>query len=240
MNNKFKTYFSAVIILAIMVGARVFIFKEKINKPAPTVPSGPIESKKVEAKNTIPNLDRQIVVKAELPTQEAGKVVNEIQDLSLTLKQTPDYLPGWLQLGILRKFIGDYAGAIEAWKYASMIRPNEPIAYNNLGDVYSNYLHNPKQAEIYMKKAIEFDPGEPAMYRNLHDLYYFSFKEKDKAIGVLLQGLEKNPDNTNLMVILAGDYRSKGDLENARTYYHKALALNPPNKAAILQEMQGL
>ncbi len=248
MNDKFKDYFSIILILAALIGAGVFVFKdfkktsapkETINNQTDAAPLEVTENSKAEIKNSAPNLNRQIVMKIELPPGEAGKIINEIQDLSLTLKQTPDYLAGWLQLGILRKFIGDYDGAVEAWKYASVIRPKEPISYNNLGDIYGNYLHDPKQAEIYMKKAVELEPGAASVYRNLHDLYYFSFKDKDKGMGVLLKGLEKLPTDTGLMVILAGDYLDKGDKINAKKYYDQALALDPPNKDAIIREMQG-
>ncbi|OGF62023.1 hypothetical protein A2926_01525 [Candidatus Giovannonibacteria bacterium RIFCSPLOWO2_01_FULL_44_40] len=195
-------------------------------------PPGGFESGELEtlAKQS---LDRKIPAGDEA-------VAKELSDLSLELSREPNYLQGWLQVGVLRKFLKDYEGASLAWQYASVLRPEDHIALNNLGDLYHYYLKDFAKAEKYMRQAISAKPDFIPGYKNLHDLYVFSYKEKaDLADDILLEGIRKNPNDYYLRVILASYYKDQGDKTNARKYYEEALTLNPPNKDSILQELAG-
>ena len=135
--------------------------------------------------------------------------VKELKDLSLQLKSEPNYIQGWLQAGILRKYLGDYEGASLAWQYAALIRPNDYIAFSNLGDLYHYYLHDFPKAEKYLRKAVDLKPDYVAGYKNLFDLYALSYKEKTNlAEPILLEGIKKNPSDTYLQGIL-NSYRAE-------------------------------
>ena len=56
----------------------------------------------------------------------------------------------------------------------------------------------------------------------------------------MLDGIGKNQKAYELMVVLAMYYKDGGDKTNARKYLEMALALNPPNKAAIEAELSGI
>ena len=179
-------------------------------------------------------LDRKI------PAGDAAKT-KELKDLSLQLKSEPNYLQGWLQLGILRKFLEDYEGASLAWQYASAIRPADYVAFNNLGDLYHFYLKDFAKAEKYIKQAISVKPDFIPGYKNLFDLYALSYTEKSsQAVPILLEGIQKNQSDYYLKVVLASYYKDQGDKPNARKYYEEALKLNPPNKAAIEEELNNI
>ncbi|QQG42506.1 MAG: hypothetical protein HYW15_03300 [Candidatus Giovannonibacteria bacterium] len=135
-------------------------------------------------------------------------VAKELKEMSLQLEREPNYLQGWLQIGILRKFLGDYEGASLAWQYATLIRPNDYIAFSNLGDLYHYYLHDFPKAEKYLRKAVDVKPDYVAGYKNLFDLYTLSYKEKKNlAEPVLLEGINKNPGDNYLRGILTS-YRA--------------------------------
>lgn len=135
------------------------------------------------------------------PGNEA--TVKELKDLSSQLKSEPNYLQGWLQLGILRKYLGDYEGASLAWQYATLLRPNDFIAFSNLGDLYHYYLKDFPKAEKYLRKAVDIKPDYVAGYENLFNLYTLSYKEKiNLAEPVLLEGIKKNPSDHYLQGIL--------------------------------------
>ena len=188
-----------------------------------------------------PDLNRAIMFKALVREEDKPKIEAEIKIISQTLKDTPDYLQGWLQLGILRKYIGDYEGASEAWEYAVKIRPKDFVAYNNLGDLYHFYLKNFPRSESAIKKVIELRPDYTSAYRNLFELYALSYKEKEGlAAGALMDGISKNPKAYDLMVALAMYYKEKGNRDSARKYLEDAIKLNPPNKSALEAELSGL
>lgn len=188
-----------------------------------------------------PDLNREIMYKALVREEDKPKIEAEIKIISQTLKDNPDYPQGWLQLGILRKYIGDYEGAGLAWEYATKIRPVDYVAFNNLGDLYHFYLKNFPKSESAIKKVIELKPDYVQAYRNLFELYTLSYKEKaNLADDVLILGISKNPKAYDLMVALAMYYKEKGDKTGARKYFEEALKLNPPNKSAIEAELSNI
>ena len=245
MKNKLITI--VFIALAATIGG-FFIVRDIKNSPiADTTdmdsPSSPSSSGPSATTLTAshPTLDRPIEISAKLTQQETMKMVKDITELQENLKQNSEYGAGWLQLGILRKFIGDYEGAAIAWKQASVLRPTDWVPANNLGDLYHYYLKNFIEAEKYLKQTIANEPTNAFAYKNLSNLYQLSYKEKiNLAEGALLDGLKRLPTNTDLMVALAEYYREKGDKAKAKEYYQKAIDNGAPNKDALMKEINSL
>ena len=149
------------------------------NKPAINVP--------------LPDLNKEIKITAEM-SEDAKKIATaKIQDLSSQLKKDSDNLENWLVLGVYRKTIGDYEEAKEVWEYASAIRPQNSISFNNLGELYAYYLKDNKKAEENYAKAIENDPSAIYIYRNFFDFYRYVVKDTTKARTILEKGIAANP-----------------------------------------------
>lgn len=123
--------------------------------------------------------------------------VAKIQDLSSQLKKDSDNLENWLVLGVYRKMIGDLDGAREVWEYASAIRPQNSVSFNNLGELYAYYLKDNKKAEENYAKAIENDSSAIYIYRNLFDFYRYVAKDPAKARAILEQGISANPSTSS-------------------------------------------
>ena len=77
-----------------------------------------------------PDLDRKIVISADLPEKAKEIAREKIKKLSEELKNNHNLFDSWLQLGIYRKIIGDYEGASESWEYAGKIRPQNSTSFN--------------------------------------------------------------------------------------------------------------
>lgn len=156
-----------------------------------------------EIKKQMPDLDRKIVVTENLSTEVRLRAINDIGTIVAKLKEDYDRREEWLNLGIWRKTIGDYEGAAEAWKFATIIRPNDPVAFHNLGDLYSQYLPDFPKAEKYYLTAIEKDTShQPFFYVKLYEFYLYYYKKPDLAEKILLDALKTNPDNEYLQKIL--------------------------------------
>ena len=131
-------------------------------------------------------------------SEDAKRIVTaKIQDLSSQLKKDSDNLENWLVLGVYRKTIGDYEGAREVWEYASAIRPQNSISFNNLGELYAYQLKDNAKAEENYKKAIENDPSAIYIYRNFFDFYRYFAKDTAKARAILEQGIAANPTTSS-------------------------------------------
>lgn len=243
------------LVFAVAAGGVIWLKKNKNTAPQPEKPENmsviqdnsislddfsqtPISQVNVPLPQTI---NRSVVVSANLSKTEKTEYLANIAEATKNLRENPISYEDWLKLGMYRKAIGDYVGASEAWKENIKINPGGHIAYNNLGDLYHFYLRDFVLAEKYMKDAIRIKPDYLPTYRNLFDLYTLSYaQKKESADDVLLDGIAKNPKAYDLMVLLAGHYKDEGYNVQAREYYQKALALNPPNHSAIEAELNSI
>ena len=141
----------------------------------------------------LPDLNRAIKITANMDENAKKIATAKIQDLSSQLKKDSDNLENWLVLGVYRKIIGDYEVAKEVWEYASAIRPQNSVSFNNLGELYAYYLKNNKKAEENYAKATENDPSAVYIYRNFFDFYRYVAKDPVKARALLEKGIAANP-----------------------------------------------
>ncbi|MDP3710308.1 MAG: hypothetical protein Q8R29_01125 [bacterium] len=156
------------------------------------------------------------------------------------VKENPDFLNGWLELGILKKVIGDYEGARDAWEYANIIRPGNSISFSNLGELYWRYLPNYTKSEANFKTSIKNKSDDPSVYISLSDLYFYSYAEKkDFADDILLEGTKANPEDTNLVRALAALYERQKEYTKAKEWWTKLLE-KEPNDAEITAHIKGL
>lgn len=166
--------------------------------------------------------------------EQRGLLKQRLSDHAGSIDVNPDVLDPWLQAGLIKKMIGDFEGARDAWEYASLIRPNNFVSFKNLGELYWHYLPDYPRAEENFWKAIKNEPKYIDSYISLAELYRYSYTEKSElAEGPLLEGLRENPDSKDLMIYLARFYRDYlKNREKAIEYYEKYLILVPDNADA--------
>ncbi|MFH1154227.1 MAG: tetratricopeptide repeat protein [Pseudomonadota bacterium] len=81
----------------------------------------------------------------------------------------------------------------------------------------------------YLKKAIELDPEADFLKKELISLYLL-LKDKDKALEVAQDLVNKSPDDTDGLMILAKLKQFIKQDQDAREIYKKILQLNPDNE----------
>ena len=184
------------------------------------------------------------------PNPEEVKLFSEQQKKELyaaignhgkAVKENPDYFNGWIQIGLIKKVIGDYEGARDAWEYAGMIRLLSSTPFSNLGELYWRYLPNFPKSEANFKTAIKNNPTDEMVYISLSDLYFYSYAEKHGlADDILLQGLEKNPNDINLLKTLARVYEREKEYAKAIETWQKVLAAEPGNTdvASVIESLK--
>jgi tetratricopeptide (TPR) repeat protein len=151
----------------------------------------------------IPDLTRKVVFGSDsVLTQDIKSMIEKkVSGLQSELIKKPDYLAGWIDLGIYQKMAGDYSGAVVSWKYASLLSPINFISPGNLGNLYAYFLKDNGQAELYYKEAISKGPTQVYLYMQLADVYREVFKDLDKARALVAEGLTKIPNDPNLLQI---------------------------------------
>lgn len=149
------------------------------------------------------------------------------------LEKNPDDFAAWLNLGIVRKSIGDYEGAADVWEYAAKIRPQSSQPFSNLGDLYANFLNDVAKGEEYYKKALANDPKDVNIILGLADVYRYRLSGKEYLYEqTILEALKILPNDVNLIAPLALYYRQTNQVEKAIEYYEKLVLLAPDNEMA--------
>lgn len=152
----------------------------------------------------------------------------------------------WLSLARLKKYVKDYTGAEEIYLMVIEKDPNNYVPEANLADLYGNYLKDwNKAADHYwqavIKTGLNFSTGL-LFYNNLADIYAFNLKDQasifeTKALAAMEKGYVNNVD---FLTLIAKFYKNTDNKTKAIEFLEKALALNPTNKEAILQEIENL
>lgn len=237
MPNRNK--FLIIILVVVFVAVGFFIWQG--SQKTPNSPNSEDSNNfPQDLKSQMPDLSRPIVITENLTEEAKIKVREEIKEWTGKIEENYDQLEAWLILGVLRKTIGDYEGAGEAWEFASLLRPKNSVSFSNLGNLYWHYLPDFPRAESNFLKAITNNPEDASIYQSLHELYFYSYKEKaDLADDILLRGIGANPDNVSLLVSLAIYYQEAGDKEKARIYFKQALVIDPSN-TMIQEELDNL
>ncbi len=223
MRNK-KLIIAVAVFVVIAGFSGWFIYRDlkktqENGSPAPTAPAAnevnfeeqqaAALKRQEEIKKQMPDLDRKIVVTENLSTEVRLRAINDIGATVAILKEDYDRREEWLNLGLVYKLIGDYEGAKQAWEFTTLIRPEDPVAYHNLGDLYSQYLPDFSKAEKNYLEAIEKDTGHQAFfYVKLFEFYRYYSKKPDLAEKTLVEALKTNTNDAYLKSLL-DEYRKE-------------------------------
>lgn len=182
------------------------------------------------------------ILKKDLFPQEIDSYLERFILTKQSLAENPDQLDGWLELGIIKKYIGDYQGAEAAWLKAGEIRPKNSTSFGNLADLYTNFTKEYNKAEPMYRQAIANSLGEAknvAYYRNFYYFYKYYLKDDEKSEQILLEAIRDNPQSSEPLILLASFYKEKGQNLKAIQYYQKSLVIDPNDKA-VKEELEKL
>ncbi len=151
--------------LAALLGAGVYYYATRSPLPAPggqaatSTPTvggigatGNYTVERVED-STPPPAIQPITITADLSVEARAAIETQFTKMQRLLAADPRDFNAWLNLAILHKIAGDYRGAEAIWLYSTKVWPTSPIAYNNLGDLYQNFLKDPIKAKLYYDQA---------------------------------------------------------------------------------------
>jgi len=144
--------------------------------------------------------------------QRLDGIKKEYQDF---IDRHPKHVNARLAFGSFLLDNNDDDGAFKQWDTARQLDPNNPAAWDDLGNYYlaSHSGQIKKVFECY-DKAIELDPGQSVYYHNLAVSVYMYRKDAeeyyhldetqtfDKALALYRQAIKLDPDN----FILFSDY----------------------------------
>ena len=139
--------------------------------------------------------------------------------LEIAIKTDISSLKAWayFQIGFCYGELGNYTKAIEAFKQAIRIDPDDAIAHYNLGVAYDELGFHKNAIEAY-KQAIRIDPDYANAHGNLGATYGQLGFYKD-AIEAFKQAIRINPDYAKAHFGLGLAYLMVGDKSSALNEY---------------------
>src|SRR3989338_3483901 len=146
----------------------------------------------------VPNLERPIQIAESTPPRVKEQTLTEINRIIGLLKQDSSLFNEWSDLGLMMKSIDDHVWARDAWEYAAALRPNDSLAFTNLGNLYGYYLKEPEKAEKNYLKSIEIDSKLPYLYVRTAFFYLEALNDKEKARNIIEKGLKNIPGDDEL------------------------------------------
>jgi len=116
--------------------------------------------------------------------------------------------------------------ALGYWKALLALYPDRSNAHNNLGRVYQQMWRFDDAIAEY-RAAIRLDPYLMLSYYSLNSIYLYDLGRVDDAIALCKQQIAHNDQHVWAYDQLGWAYLGKGDLEQARAAFEKALEINP-------------
>lgn len=122
-----------------------------------------------------------------------------------------------------------YDDALWAISEAVKLSPNTYYYWLFLGQVQQTRKNYPAARDAYIK-ALDLEPNKPVNYTTLAWLYYFRLEpEKNKAYDALKQGLEKFPDDKNILFDITRYYMYDENKDEFLKYAPRYRKLDPNN-----------
>ena len=155
--------------------------------------------------------------------EESVKVLNR------AIKIYPRYKNAWLLLGNANYLLHDsLAEAVYYYNKVLEVAPGYYEGLFNLGAVYLEQ-NKPKDAAIYLQMAVNAKPEKYVAWYNLADAFDKA-GEHEKAIATFIQAGQRFPNEADLYFKIGQVYgRKLNDLDNAISYFKKALEYRPNN-----------
>lgn len=169
--------------------------------------------------------------------------LKELVNLASDLAANPGQPDKWKSVASIKHSYGDNIGARDAYEYANLISPNDPVSFYNLAVIYGYDLKEHAKAVQKFEAALKLDPANISFYYGLANFYRDAAKDLSRAEQVLLEGIAKTPLDASLTSLLGSIYKDKGDISHALEYYEKALkdtGLNQGTRDAIKAEIEKL
>ncbi len=163
--------------------------------------------------------------------QEAQRIITRLNKEYYYAQKSKNPYPHLIEVGILKKMLGDYQGAEKAWEKAAQVaqKKRPVLAYGNLADLNANYLHNYQEALSYYQKALKLDKTNYNYWSGLASLYFYHFKNPKKGTAIILEAVKEDPAHAAYYYSFLVDYYQEHNNPKLAKYYQEKIKKIKPN-----------
>lgn len=126
----------------------------------------------------------------------------------------------WVNLGVIRKSLGDIPAAIGAYEQALAIDPSQPSALNNLAHLYQT-TGREDRADIYLKTIARYQKINPYYHYQLAGRAY-ERADYNTSLAALKSAIHLNDDDPDFFGLLGFAHLQLGDRSAAKKAFSAA------------------
>lgn len=153
-----------------------------------------------------------------------------LSSFQTTVEQDPNYYSAYVQMGVMYDEKGDDV-ALEYYNSALDIFPESLEALYNKGMYYQNRKQPELALECY-REANRVDSTWADAYFNEGYVHMFQLEDLDSALFFFEKATYWDPNYFQAYNNIGLAYEKKGDFNNARKNYQKAIEINPDYQLA--------
>jgi type IV pilus assembly protein PilF len=163
-----------------------------------------------------------------------GKLELALEKLNKALSYDSGYVDAHTVIAVLYEHIGDSAKAEQHYRRATQLRPKGGAELNNYGTFLCK-VGRYDEAQGYFERAIA-DPfyQTPALALTNGGTCLLKAGKRDEAEQMLRLALERQPNDAEALLQLAGVLYAKGEYFNARAFMQRFEALAETRPDALL------
>ena len=164
--------------------------------------------------------------------QESSDYPASIAAYEKVVAAAPDDWESWNNLGNARRFAGDVSGSVEALERAAKLNPTSPPVRLNHAMALAG-AGRIDEAESGLRAMAEDYPNDTKPLRELYAIMKELGREED-ALDAITAAYEREPDDLNLAMMVAGQQLNVLKPEDAEQTYRRILAADPKHELATL------
>ena len=145
--------------------------------------------------------------------------------LTNLLAHDPEYIPGYLSLGLVYEQSKNLEKAIDCYKAAIKIDPKEIKAYLSLATLYKQEQKYEEAIKIYQQGLIN-NPSNHFILSNLGNLFYLQHKYEDAIISHQ-RAIKAEPQSHIVHFNFANTLLNAGKYSEAIEMYKRTIQINP-------------
>lgn len=122
------------------------------------LPEGATVTEETQAPQPVaPNYRAPVAYSADTSAEVRAAIEAQRAENIRQIAADPQNFNAWMNLAILHKIGGDYRGAEAIWLYVTKKWSTSAVAFNNLADLYQNFLKDPVKAKFYSDQAAKLN-----------------------------------------------------------------------------------
>ena len=156
--------------------------------------------------------------------ETANEMLQNALDIAVKMRDNWFEAKCFNAVALVKTSLGLYEEAIDSYKQAIRLAPDQIFAWNNLGNLCLQIGRN-HEAMIAFQKAIEQNPSDPIAWNGMGNVYACS-EYVDDAIAAYRKSIELVPSLALPWIGLGEVYAHNGRSNDAVIAYQKAITLN--------------